>query len=64
VVVAASSTGRSETALRVEEEHASGDDLFALSQAFADLYAIGELGTDHNRARLELIAGRYEDVLL
>jgi hypothetical protein len=64
VVVAARSARRSETALRVEKEHACGDDLFALSQAFADLHAIGELGTDDDRTRLELVAGCDEDVLL
>ena len=64
VVVAARSAGRSQTALRVEEEHASGDDLFALPQALPDLHAVGELRTDDHRARLELIAGRHEDVLL
>jgi hypothetical protein len=64
MAVSARSTRRSQTALGVEEEHACGDDLFPFSQADADLHAIGQLRTEDDGARLELTAGRYEDVLL
>ena len=50
VLVSAGSARGAETALRIEQEHASRHDLFTFSQALANLDAIGQLGADRHGA--------------
>ena len=64
VLVSAGSARGSKTALRIEQEHASRDDLFAFSQALANLDTIGLLGADRHEPRFEPIADCDEHVLL
>jgi hypothetical protein len=64
VSVTAGAAGRTQTALRVEQEDTGGDDLLAFFQAFANLYTGGELHADGDGPRLESITGGHEDVLL
>jgi hypothetical protein len=64
VLVSAGSAGGSKTALRIEQEHARRHDLFAFSQALANLDAIGPLSADRYGPRLEHIADRHEHMLL
>ena len=64
VLVSAGSSRRAETALRIEQEHASRHDLFTFSQALANLDAIGQLGADRHEPRFEPIADCDEHVLL
>ena len=64
VLVPAGSARRAQTALRVEQEHAGRDDLFAFSQALANLDAIGELRADRDGAAARTVAHGHEHVLL
>src|SRR5688500_9552172 len=64
VLVSAGSSGRSQTALGIEQEHAGSDDLFAFSQALPDFDAIGQLDADGDGPRLEPVVHGDEDVLL
>jgi hypothetical protein len=64
VLVSAGSSRRAETALRIEQEHASRHDLFTFSEAVANFDAIGQLGADRHGPRLEHVADRHEHVLL
>ena len=64
VLVSASPSRGSKTALRIEQEHASRHDLFPFSKALANLDAISQLNADGHGPRLEHIADRHEHVLL
>src|SRR5687767_8796507 len=64
VAVAAGLARRAQSAFRIEQEHAGGDDLLALLQTRPDLDAIGQLHAERDWPRLEPVAGRDEDVLL
>src|SRR5687768_4843482 len=64
VLVPTRATGRTEPALRIEQEHTGRDDLFTILQTRANLDAVGQLHADRDLPGLESIAGRDEDVLL
>ena len=64
VAVPAGAAGGAQPALRVEQEHARGDDPLAFREPGADLDAIGQLHAERDGARLEPIARRDEHVLL
>ena len=64
VVVPAGAAGRAQPALRIEQEHARGDDPLAFLETAPDLDAIRQLHAERHRARLESIARGDEHVLL
>ena len=64
MVVSASAAGRPKPALRVEQEHACGNDPLAFLESAADFHAIRQLKAKHYRSRFESITGGDEHVLL
>ncbi|HEU4687376.1 MAG TPA: hypothetical protein VFS23_03390, partial [Vicinamibacterales bacterium] len=64
MTVTAGAAGCAQAALRVEQEHASRDDLLASLQALTNLHTISELHAHRHRPRLKPIASCYEDMLL
>ena len=64
VAVTARAAGCTQSALRIEQEHARCNNLLAFLQPVSDLYAGGELHAHGYRPRLKTITSRHEDVLL
>jgi len=62
--VSTATAGGAQATFGVEQEHARSHDLFADRHSTANLYAIGELDTEGDGARLEAISYGDEDVLL
>jgi hypothetical protein len=64
VAVSTSASGRAQPALRIEQEHASGDDSFAFLETASDFHAIRQLHAEHHGARLKSITRGDKHVLL
>ena len=64
VLMSAGAAGGSQATLRIEQEYASGHDLFTFPQPFTNLDAIGQLSADRHGPGLEHLADRHEHVLL
>ena len=64
MAVPAGAAGRAQPALRIEQEHARGDDPLAFRETAPDLDAIRQLHAERHGARLESVARGDEDVLL
>ena len=64
VAVPASTTGRAQPALRIEQEHARGHDPLACLETASDFNPIRQLQAECHDSRLETITGRDEHVLL
>ena len=64
MAVSAGAAGCAQPALRIEQEHARGNNPLAVRETAPDLDAIRQLHAEHHRAWLESVAGCDEDVLL
>src|SRR5215207_11657012 len=64
MAVRSGTAGRAEPALRIQQEHAGGDDPLTFLEARSDLDPIRQLHAKRHGTRLETIACRHENVLL
>ena len=62
--MSAPATGRAQSAFRIQQEDAGGDDALSFSQPSAGLDAIRELHAKRDRSRLEPVTKRDKHVLL